>query len=91
MATVSKAMQTVHSVPDVISGVGMATVSKTIQTVCLEKKVDGKIHHGQCLIAGVVQSFKSNAIFVIKGAEVKAVSRMSHHVRGCLFEVMKVP
>ena len=37
MATVSKAMQTVHSVPDVISGVGMATVSKTIQTVCLEK------------------------------------------------------
>ena len=46
---------------------------------------------GQCLIVGVVQSFKSNAIFVIKGAEVKAVSRMSHHVRGCLFEVMKAP
>ena len=39
MATLSKAMQTVHSVPDVISGVGMATVSKTIQTVCLEKKL----------------------------------------------------
>ena len=69
MATVSKAMQTVHSVPDVISGVGMATVSKTIQTECLEKK----------------------AIFVIKGAEIKAVSRMSHHVRGCLFEAMTAP
>ena len=46
---------------------------------------------GQCLIVGVVQSFKSNATFVIKGAEVKAVSRMSHHVRGCLFEAMKAP
>ena len=59
--------------------------------MCLERKAKRKIHHGQCLIAGVVQSFKSNAIFVIKGAEVKAVSRMSHHVRGCLFEVMKAP
>ena len=28
------------------------------QTVCLEKKAKGKIHHGQCLITGVVQYFE---------------------------------
>ena len=56
-------------------------------TVCPEKKLEG-----QCLIQEWsksiirIHNMNSVAIFVLKGAKIKAVVHMSHHVWGCLFE-----